>query len=382
MLISFGHPEASSAESIFSVREIAVVDDEYSDLNIAEDACGEDYKTVGYSSVSALMNRMAKGHSPRIIFLDMDLPGVDGFEALRMFKNDPLARDIPVVAVTAKHDQTSALRALKMGAVDYVPRPFLPMLMRKRVELHLKLQGCQRTIQEQLAKLKVQNFKLANYRHSLNEAVNLKTGKMADLQTAILQTVSELATFPRGSSQTPRYSRELSVLLEAARDRGVCLEETGLGLDRDLILQSSRLHDVGKLVIEESILNKPAKLTAEEFETIKKHTTLGVHILDNVGPSTNMHHFLRLAKVFAGTHHERWDGAGYPNGLRGEDIPLAGRLMAIADVYDGLTNFRPWKAPFTHEEAVKVIVDGKGSHFDPFLVEVFSNVADEFRPSV
>jgi putative two-component system response regulator len=379
MLVSFGKGEPMASRLDDKFQEIVVIDDEYQDLGLSEDCCGEEFKVLGLSSVAQLFRHLSVGHKPQIIFLDIDMPEVDGLEALRMFKTNPLTNDIPVVVVTAKHDQSSALRGIQSGAVDYVPKPFLPHLIRNRVQLHLKLKGCQKTIKEQAARLKAQNFKLENYRSFLLETVNSRTGKMADLQTAILQTVSDLATFSRGNEPVSLRHWELRILLEALRDRGLGVEEAGFPVDWDIIVQSSNLHDVGKLAIEESIINKPGKLTFEEFETVKKHTTLGVDILDKVAPSTNIHQFLRLAKVFAGTHHEKWDGSGYPIGLRGENIPFAGRLMALADVYDGLTGYRPWKSPHSHDEAVRVIVEGRGSHFDPVMVDVFSAVADSFK---
>ncbi|MDR1109156.1 MAG: response regulator [Deltaproteobacteria bacterium] len=382
MLISFGKGEPTASDMVSNLKEIFVVDDEFADLGIGEDACGQGFRVVGLTSVSDMFASVANGHRPQMVFLDADMPDVDGFEALDLLRNDPLTRGIPVVMVTAKHDQSSALRAIKMGAADHVPKPFLPLLIQNRVSLHLRLRDHGQSIREQVAKLKEQNVRLSRYRSFLSEAVNRRTGKMADLQTAILQTVSDLVAWPAGvNGQGHPRRRELGVLLGALNEQGICLEEGGARVDRDVILQSSRLHDVGKMAIEESILNKPGRLTAEEFEAIKKHTVFGVDILDRVGASRDIHQFLRLAKVFAGTHHERWDGSGYPCGLRGEEIPLAGRMMAIADVYDGLTSVRPWKKAFSHAEAVREIVNGKGSHFDPLIVDVFSDVADEFRAS-
>jgi putative two-component system response regulator len=149
--------------------------------------------------------------------------------------------------------------------------------------------------------------------------------------------------------------------------------------DMELMLLSSQLHDVGKIAIADSILKKPAPLSEEEFAEMKKHAELGVQIIERIGGETSDSNFLTYAKIFAGTHHEKWDGSGYPNGLAGEDIPLPGRLMAIVDVYDALTFDRPYKNALSHEEAVQIILSGKGSHFDPILVDVFEQVADRFR---
>jgi len=146
-----------------------------------------------------------------------------------------------------------------------------------------------------------------------------------------------------------------------------------------LVLQSAQLHDVGKIAIKDGILQKPGKLTDEEFEEIKTHTVVGVSVIDRIKENTTEQAFLDYARIFAGTHHEKWDGSGYHRGLAGNEIPLLGRLMAIADVYDALVSDRPYKKAFTHEQAVKIISDGSGCHFDPVLVEVFLDVSDQFK---
>jgi putative two-component system response regulator len=142
------------------------------------------------------------------------------------------------------------------------------------------------------------------------------------------------------------------------------------------------LHDVGKIAISDAILNKPGKLTPEEFEIMKTHVTIGIRIIEKIEENTAEHAFLRHAKIFAATHHEKWDGSGYPLGLLGEDIPLQGRLMAIADVYDALISQRPYKPPLDAEEAKRIIIAGSGTHFDPFLVELFRKVSDGFTEIV
>jgi putative two-component system response regulator len=147
----------------------------------------------------------------------------------------------------------------------------------------------------------------------------------------------------------------------------------------ELLQQSSQLHDVGKIAIRDSILQKPGRLTSEEFEEMKKHAMFGVKIIERIENGDTDSDFLKYAKIFAGTHHEKWDGTGYPFGLAGEKIPLLGRLMAIADVYDALTSQRPYKEPFSHEKAVAIIKEGKGSHFDPVLADLFFEAQSQFK---
>jgi putative two-component system response regulator len=381
MFLSFGY-DKTILESPSVKKEIFVVDDDFSEHNIPEDICGPDFDVVGLESASQMFSAIANGRLPAMIFLDCDLPDTDGFEALELLKNNPLTKNVPVVMVTAKHDQTSALKALSSGAVDYIVRPYLALMLPSRVSLHLEIQEQRQTIRKQKTIIKEQNYKLSQCRAFLDQAVSERIGQMSSLQSAILQTVSDLATWRDGVLQySNQRHHQLSVFLEALYERGIALEGGEAAVDRDIILQSARLHDVGKLAIDESILNKPGRLTSEEFEVVKKHALLGVDMLDRVESGQDIHQFLRYAKVFAGTHHERWDGAGYPHGLKGRQIPMPGRVMAIADVYDGLTRSCPWKKPFTHDLAVRKIVNGKGLQFDPVLVEVFSDIAHAFNPA-
>jgi putative two-component system response regulator len=169
----------------------------------------------------------------------------------------------------------------------------------------------------------------------------------------------------------------LKILLDSMIEQGLYQEEVK-SWDRDFFLQSSQLHDLGKISIKDSILFKPGKLTDEEFDEMKNHTLFGVKIIEEIAKEIPENSFLTYAKVLAGTHHEKWNGAGYPYGLKEHDIPLPGRLMAIADVYDALISTRPYKKSFTHQEAAQIILDGRGSHFEPDLVDLFLGVTDKF----
>jgi putative two-component system response regulator len=175
--------------------------------------------------------------------------------------------------------------------------------------------------------------------------------------------------------KTQRY---LGLLIEAISKRGLYAEEMR-DWDIDLILKSSELYDVGKIAVKDEILNKNGKLTEEEFAEIKKHPTSGEGIIEKMKRNSTEHEFLKHAKIFAATHHEKWDGSGYPKGLKGLEIPLEGRLMAIADVYDALVSDRPYKEAFSHKEAIEIISDNKGKAFDPDLVDVFLEIAGEFK---
>jgi putative two-component system response regulator len=360
-----------------SREEILIVDDEVSELPITKDICGEKFKVKGFSSASTMIDYILWKKKPKIIFLDIDMPEMDGYDTITYLKDNIITRDIPIVVMTAKYDDSSALKGINLGAVDYIPKPYLPFLIEKKVELHVEINEQKKVLKQQQAILETQNMRLAHFRRLLQMAVDESTGQIVGLQSAILDTVASLLERPGVDGLNRLKNQELAVLLTALQANGLYVEANSW--DQDVIVQSSRLHDVGKIAIEEAILHKPDRLTQEEFETVKKHTVLGVDLLKSVDSSTKQHDFLQFAKVFAGTHHEKWDGSGYPFGLRGQSIPLAGRLMAIADVYDGLTSQRPYKKTFSHEEAVRVILQGRGTHFDPILVDVFAQVADDFK---
>jgi putative two-component system response regulator len=210
--------------------------------------------------------------------------------------------------------------------------------------------------------------------------VEEKMQSVLDLQNALLKTMAELVECRDDitGGHIERTQRGIKILLEEIEKNGVYREETK-GWDVDLLLQSSQLHDVGKISIDDVILKKPGKLTEQEYEIMKKHAYFGGQIIKKIETLTKESDFLQYAKIFAVSHHEKWDGTGYPCGLKENEIPLLGRIMAIADVYDALTSVRPYKKAFPHEEAVRIITEGSGTQFDPMLVEVFTHAADRFK---
>jgi putative two-component system response regulator len=287
------------------------------------------------------------------------MPGMNGYEVIKRLKaSEPAIASIPVIFLTAKNDSSSELEGLSLGAVDYITKPFSPPLLLKRMELHLLIES--------------QKAALTEYNTNLQEMVRKETKTVVDLQNSILKTVANMVEHRDTATgdHVARTQSYLRVLLDAMRQGGVYQDETS-SWDNDFLLQSCQLHDVGKISIRDSILLKPGKLTAEEFDEMKKHTIFGIKIIEEIEKDTPESSFLKHAKIFAGTHHEKWNGAGYPYGLKGKDIPLQGRLMAIADVYDALISERPYKPPMSHAEAVKIIVDGRGTHFDPILTDLF-----------
>jgi putative two-component system response regulator len=209
--------------------------------------------------------------------------------------------------------------------------------------------------------------------------VEAKTKTILKLQNKILTAMAEMVEGRDGTTgqhiaNTQRYLR---CLLTAVVGKGIARAES-VEWDVDLLVQSSQLHDVGKIAVRDSVLKKPGKLTPAEFDEMKQHVVYGVGFIERIEDNEGDSRFLRYAKTFAAFHHEKWDGTGYPHGLAGEKIPLLGRMMAVADVYDALTSERPYKNAFTHDEALRIIVEGKGAHFDPVLVDLFEQASRSF----
>jgi len=339
-------------------KTIYLVDDNITNLAFGKSALAEHYKVFTMNSGGSLLKFLEK-NIPDLILLDVEMPEMNGYEAIKIIKSKRETKNIPVIFLTAKSDGDSELEGLSLGAIDYITKPFSTSLLLKRIETHLEL---------------------ANYNRHLQEMVLDKTKSVVELQSAILKTIAELVECRDNitGGHIERTTYYLSALLDVMQIHELYREKIS-EWDLKLVLQSAQLHDVGKISIRDGVLQKPSKLTAAEFEEIKKHTVFGEKIIDKIKKNTSERIFLEHAGIFAATHHEKWDGSGYPKGLKGEEIPLQGRLMAIADVYDALVSERPYKKPYTHQEAVNIIGDGRGSHFDPDLVDLFLKISDEFN---
>jgi putative two-component system response regulator len=364
-----------------SRKKIIFVDDQVSNLMIGRNVLAMDYDVFTVPSAKKMFELMVK-ISPDLILLDVEMPEMNGYETIEKLKSDSETEGIPVIFLTAKTDASSELKGLNLGAIDYITKPFSPPLLLKRIEVHLLLL-------EQRKQLESQKKQLLAYNENLEAIVKEKTKTIIELQNAVLETVAELveARDDVTGGHIERTQSYLKILFDGLSETGVYAEEIK-DWDVDVVVQSAQLHDVGKISVNENILNKPGRLTAEEFEEIKKHTLVGGRIIEHIQERTSDHKFLEFTKSMAVSHHERWDGTGYPHGLKGTAIPLEGRLMAIVDVYDALVSERPYKKAFSHEEAVDIIKDGSGSQFDPTLVELFlleqekfSETAKEISPT-
>ncbi|MDR0290322.1 MAG: response regulator [Treponema sp.] len=351
---------------------IILVDDNPANLRIGKNVLSEKYRVATAPSGEKMFS-LLENNKPEIILLDIDMPEMNGYDAIKILKSKPETKDIPVIFLTARTESGDELEGLTLGAIDYIVKPFQPPLLLKRIEVHLLVESQRKTLEKQAAELK-------DFNENLQKMVEEKTQSVLDLQSDLLKTIAELVECRDDvtGGHIERTQRGVQILLEEIETSGIYREETA-GWNHSLLLQSCQLHDVGKISISDSVLKKPGKLTDEEFEDMKRHTSFGRQIIEKIETLAKESEFLKYAKLFAASHHEKWDGSGYPDGLKQHEIPLLGRIMAVADVYDALVSVRPYKKAFTHEEAAQIIIKGGGTQFDPALVEIFIITQERFR---
>ena len=339
-------------------KTVFVVDDNDTNLSMAKQVLKDQYRVMTLPSASKMFSLFEK-ITPDLILLDIEMPEMDGFEALEQLKGNEALTGIPVIFVTGMTDAAVEVRGFQQGAIDFITKPFSAPVLLNRIKTHLNIDELirERTLQLQQ-----------------------KTEQLERLQDGIVYVLAGMVENRDQCTggHVDRTTMYIKILIEEmiARDLHTDLFNDN---DLELLISSARLHDIGKISISDVILNKPAKLTDNEFTIMKTHTAEGERIIDQIVSSAEEVVFLRNAKLFAGYHHEHWDGKGYHRGLKGEEIPLQGRLMAVADVYDALVSERPYKKAFSTEEAVKIIIESSGRLFDPEIVEVFCSVKDKFE---
>ena len=340
---------------------VLVVDDTEANVDILVDALGDLYEVmVAMDGESAL--ETVEEEAPDLILLDIMMPGMDGYEVCRRLQADPRHKNIPIIFLTALTEIENKTKGFKIGAVDYITKPFEVSEVQARVHNHLDLKM---------------------HRDHLDHLVKLRTREVEVTQDITIHSLASLAETRDNETgkhilRTQRYVRALADKLADHPKFADFLR----GDTVELLFKSTPLHDIGKVGVPDAILLKPGKLTDEEFDTMKTHCELGFQALvksEEVFDLEDRPSFLSHAKDISYSHHEKWDGSGYPRGLSGEDIPVSGRLMAVADVYDALISKRVYKPPFTHEKAVSIIQEGRGQHFDPDVVDAFVEISEEFQ---
>ena len=363
------HAPFFDAQSVFVEKPIAtvlVVDDTPDNLSLMGGLLRDHYHVkVANQGEKAL--KIAQGEQPPdLILLDIMMPGMDGYEVCRRLKANLHTRDIPVIFLTARADMEDERQGLALGAVDYITKPISPPILLARVATHLALKASADFLRDKSA--------------YLEREVALRTLEVQAIQDVTIMAMTSLAE--TRDLETGNHIRRTQLYVKALAEH---LREhprfAHVLTDRmiDLLYKSAPLHDIGKIGIPDAILLKPGKLTVDEFEIMKTHTTLGRRAIEEAERRLGMRvAFLTVAKEIAYSHQEKWDGSGYPEGLRGDAIPVSARLMALADVYDALISRRVYKPAFSHEQACAALVKGRGTHFDPDIVDAFMEIAADF----
>jgi len=337
---------------------IMVVDDEEPmrkllRVNLSVDG----YDVVTASDGNAALKLM-EGHEPDLIILDAMMPKMDGFTVAERLKREDETRIIPIIMVTSLKEVDDRVKAWELGVDSFLTKPV------ERTELT--------TIVSSLLKVKAYNDHMRNYQRELEADLARHTEELQQAfqkaETASLDTIYRLARAAEYRDEDTGAHIQRVSHYAAAIARQIGMDDESV----ESILYAAIMHDIGKIGIPDRILLKPGKLDPDEWEVMKKHTIIGAQILS--GSDVD---FIELAGVIALSHHEKWDGSGYPEGLKGADIPMAGRITAIADVFDALTSKRPYKEPFSVKESLGIIGEGRGSHFDPAVVDAFFSIKDE-----
>lgn len=343
---------------------VITVDDDAIILNSLLSILKPHYQVRPFSSGKTAL-KFLNSNPVNLVLLDCNMPEMNGFEVLANLQSDERTRDLPVIFLTGSEDGDSEVSALEKGAVDYILKPIKPKVLLTRVKQQLELQRYRRRL-EALVEEKTENLRHAYEQLKLSEDTTLnilaRTTDLRDSSTGdhIWRTTEFVRVIVEDLVENPRPGYSITPMM--AED----------------IIKSSKLHDLGKIAVPDPILQKLGKLTADEFEIIKIHTTQGADLLDEFIEVMGDNSFISTARDIALCHHEKWNGSGYPHGLQGESIPLSARIVAIADVYDALISVRPYKRSFTHEESMEIILHDSGSHFDPYLVLIFKKHHEDF----
>lgn len=353
--------------STYQPATILVVDDTPDNLMLMAELLKDKYRVKLANNGEKALRILAGDPLPDLILLDIMMPGLSGLQVAEQLQQDARTRHIPIIFLTSMAAVESELQGLALGAVDYITKPISPSRVLARVETQIKLKAAADFLRDQ------NDF--------LEQEVQRRTREVVVIQEVTIQAMASLAETRDNETgnhirRTQHYVKLLAELLrDHPRFRHFLNDET-----IHLLFKSAPLHDIGKVGIPDHILLKPGRLTKEEFEIMMAHTTLGRDAIqraeDQLGFPVD---FLRLAKEIAYSHQEKWDGSGYPQGLSGDDIPISARLMAVADVYDALISHRVYKPGMPHEEAVDIIRQGGGWHFDPDVCAAFLSATEQFK---
>lgn len=354
-------------KALNSKPTILVVDDTPDNIDLLRAVLEDDYRTKIAVNGERALKIAAGGDQPDLILLDIMMPGMSGYDVCRALKADPATANIPVIFVTAMSEVADEQLGLALGAVDYITKPISAPLVLARIKTQLGMK-------------RMQDF-LRDQNHYLESEVERRVQEVAALQDVTIHAMASLAE--TRDSETGNHIRRTSHYLKALaeqvrhlpRFRDFLTDKT-----IELLFKTAPLHDIGKVGIPDHILLKPGRFEPHEMAIMKTHTTLGRDAILAAERELGIEvDFLKYAKEIAYSHHEKWDGTGYPLGLAGEQIPISARLMALADVYDALISCRIYKDGMRHEDAVKIIAEGRGTHFDADIVDAFLRIQHQFQ---
>ncbi len=348
-------------------QSVLVIDDTVDNLTLMQALLKDRYKVMAANNGERGIKIAQSDDPPDLILLDILMPGIDGYEVCRRLKGDAATRDIPVIFLTAKSEVEDERKGFELGAVDYITKPISPPIVLARVHTQLTLKASADFLRDKNAFLEAEVEKRTREVMAIQDVTIMALTSLAETRDSdtgnhIRRTQNYVRALARKLSLHPRFSSFLTLA------------------NINLLFKSAPLHDIGKVGIPDRILLKPGRLTPEEFEIMKTHTTLGrdalAHAEQMLGTEVA---FLTLAKEIAYSHQEKWDGSGYPQGLKGDDIPVSARLMAVADVYDALISRRVYKEPMPHAQAMDIIRQSAGRHFDPDVAQAFLEIEDTIQ---
>ncbi|MDR1873392.1 MAG: response regulator [Synergistaceae bacterium] len=341
------------------LNSILIVDDDVTNLRLLQEILKKEYKVYAAPSGERALLFLQK-QLPDLILLDVEMPGMSGYELIARLKADGKLRDIPVIFLTAQEGRDKEEQAFRLGAVDYILKPISSGVVMARVGLHMQLE---------------------TYKRRLEQLVEHKTYQLQKAQDSILDILANITAFR--DSDTGWHIERTTLYSKVIVENILAQDHPHYQISEDYanhIVKSAKLHDIGKVAVPDSILLKPARLSMGEFQLIKQHTTYGAQMIDDaIADLGDDSSFLHVAREIVISHHEWWNGTGYPNGLFGDAIPIAGRVMAIADVYDSLRSHRPYKMPMSHEETLGIMRKETGTHFDPVLMYMTESVFHSFQ---
>jgi putative two-component system response regulator len=348
------------------LKAVLVVDDTPFNLTLMSGVLKKHYVVHEAASGAQALAMLQTGSKPDLVLLDIMMPDMDGYEVCRRLKADPATANIPIIFLTANVSSEDEEKGFELGAVDYITKPIKRNVVLARIKTHIQLKAAADFLEDKAQYLESEVARRSQEIEAIQDVTILAMASLAETRdnetgNHIRRTQFYVRALAEKLQNHPRFADELN-------ERTI-----------KLIFKSAPLHDIGKVGIPDHILLKPGRFTQEEFEIMKTHTTLGRDAIATAEERLGVNiASLNYAKEIAYSHQEKWDGSGYPQGLAGDAIPVSARLMAVGDVYDALISRRPYKQPMPHEKAVQLIIDGRGTHFDPDIVDAFVELQDEF----